>query len=652
MDSVSVHVANNRVRTVADQAKLSHRASRILRVARGVHPAIIKLLVDIQNHRVRARRITVVAHNRLLEDRHQFRQTRIHLLLIRRLDRNRLAVNRETVVVQQRERNIFTPLLKGVLVGVRLRRREPLLSNLALLGNEPRRRRVIRRIDLILTQHTQRHEHIGIGLTSKDVDRHTQITKIRQILHIWIRLRIPHDHLRVLLQRRHHRQHRCVLERQDLRIGIRIRQMHRIIAVDDRRRRRETNCRATLTDLKINPEINTVQHHWTNSRAATLLHGVTLTDQVVQSTMLRLRMPIRLDHQRRRTNISQADLFGLLDRESDAGVDVLVGHDVGRGQALLELQTGQSDVVDHLLDSVSVHVANNRVRTVADQAKLSHRASRILRVARGVHPAIIKLLVDIQNHRVRARRITVVAHNRLLEDRHQFRQTRIHLLLIRRLDRNRLAVNRETVVVQQRERNIFTPLLKGVLVGVRLRRREPLLSNLALLGNEPRRRRVIRRIDLILTQHTQRHEHIGIGLTSKDVDRHTQITKIRQILHIWIRLRIPHDHLRVLLQRRHHRQHRCVLERQDLRIGIRIRQMHRIIAVDDRRRRRETNCRATLTDLKINPEINTVQHHWTNSRAATLLHGVTLTDQVVQSTMLRLRMPIRLDHQRRRTNIS
>ena len=293
-------------------------------------------------------------------------------------------------------------------------------------------------------------------------------------------------------------------------------------------------------------------------------------------------MPIRLDHQRRRTNISQTDLFGFLDRESDAGVDVLVGHDVVRGQALFELQTGKSDVVDHFLDAVSVHVANNRVRTIADQAVLGHRASSKVSISLGVHPAIIQLLVDIQNHRVRPRRITVVAHNRLLEDRHQLRQTRIHLLLIRRLDRDRLAVDRETVVVQQRERNVFTPLLVGVLVGIGLRRRKPLLSNLALLRNEPRRRRIVRRINLILAQHTQRREHIGIGLTSKDVDRHTQITKIRQILHIWIRLRIPHDHLRVLLQRRHHRQHRSVLERQDLRISIRIRQMHRVIAVNDR----------------------------------------------------------------------
>ncbi len=205
--------------------------------------------------------------------------------------------------MQQLERHRLAPLLIDMLIGVHLRRREALLSDRAARTHEPGRVALIGRINLISRPDPLSHEHLRERPTTEHVDGDPLLAQVSDTSHIGIGLRIPHDHLRVALQRRHHRHQRSNIPMVDLLISRRITQMDALIDSHVLRHRREPDSRTTRADLPLNAQVGATQNHRTPNNLVVHINDVIIANQLIHRPMLRLREPIRLNHQRRRTHI-------------------------------------------------------------------------------------------------------------------------------------------------------------------------------------------------------------------------------------------------------------------------------------------------------------------------------------------------------------
>ena len=71
------------------------------------------------------------------------------------------------------------------------------------------------------------------------------------------------------------------------------------------RHRREPDSRTARADLPLNAQISAAKHHRAPNNLVVHIHDVVIANQLIHRAMLRLREPIRLNHQRRRTHTRQ-----------------------------------------------------------------------------------------------------------------------------------------------------------------------------------------------------------------------------------------------------------------------------------------------------------------------------------------------------------
>ena len=206
--------------------------------------------------------------------------------------------------MDQLQANVFTELSELVLVVPRLSRCVALLCNVAL-GNKPGRRPVVGRIHLVRRQHALSYEQLRPGATAEHAHRHICFAQIGDGVNVRIHLRIPHQHLRVLIQRRYNLNYRSVLPEERNRIRVRIRQRDVSVGVHLRHGVLEPDRRTTSPNLDINTGINPGCHQRTGRRLIVTIDHVIVADHFVHSAMLRLGEPIGLDHNSGRTNTSQ-----------------------------------------------------------------------------------------------------------------------------------------------------------------------------------------------------------------------------------------------------------------------------------------------------------------------------------------------------------
>ena len=206
--------------------------------------------------------------------------------------------------MDQLQTNVFTKLGVLVLVVPRLSRCVALLCNVAL-SNEPCRRPVVGRIHLVFGQHALSYEQLRPGATAEHTDRYICVAQIGDRVNVRIHLRIPHDHLRVLIQRGYNLDYRSVVPEERNRIRIRISQRDVHVGVHLSHGVLEPDRWATSPNLDINPGINPGCHQRTGRCLVVTIDHVVVTDHFVHSAMLRLGEPIGLDHNGGRTNTSQ-----------------------------------------------------------------------------------------------------------------------------------------------------------------------------------------------------------------------------------------------------------------------------------------------------------------------------------------------------------
>ena len=207
--------------------------------------------------------------------------------------------------MDQLQTNVFAVLGELVLVFVRLGRCVALLGDVAF-SNEPGWRPVVGRIHLVVRQHARRDQPLHIGPAGEYVDRHTCIAQVGDRVDVRIHLRIPHDHLRVLVQRRYHLDCRSVVPVERNRIGVRIRQRDVHVGVHLRHGVLAPDRRTTSSNLDVDPGINPGCHQRTGRCLVVTIDHVVVADHFVHPAMLRLGEPIGLDHNSGRTNSSQS----------------------------------------------------------------------------------------------------------------------------------------------------------------------------------------------------------------------------------------------------------------------------------------------------------------------------------------------------------
>ena len=111
--------------------------------------------------------------------------------------------------------------------------------------------------------------------------------------------------MRVDLERRDNREQRGVLVGQHLSLGVGVAEGDRVVGVDVRGHRRESDRRSTGAHLEGDAEVLTVKHHWAAHDLVRRIDGVALTDQVVQSAVLGLWEPVGLDDDGGRADIGE-----------------------------------------------------------------------------------------------------------------------------------------------------------------------------------------------------------------------------------------------------------------------------------------------------------------------------------------------------------
>ena len=75
------------------------------------------------------------------------------------------------------------------------------------------------------------------------------------------------------------------------------------------------------------------------------------------------------------------------------------------------LQAGQCNSVEHFLDAICIHVADDVVWAISDESIFCHCGCSKLGVTSGVDPSVVVLHVDVNDHCVGAGGIFVVAHH-------------------------------------------------------------------------------------------------------------------------------------------------------------------------------------------------------------------------------------------------
>ena len=206
--------------------------------------------------------------------------------------------------MDQLQTNVLAVLGELVLVVVRLGRCVALLGDVAL-GDEPGWRPVIGRIHLVARQHARRDQPLHIGPAGEHVDRHTCIAQVGDRVDVRIHLRIPHDHLRVLVQRRYHLDRRSVVPVERNRIGVRIRQRDVQVGVHLRNGVLAPDRRTTSSNLDVDPGINPGCHQRTGRCLLVAIDHVVVADHFVHAAVLGLGEPVGLDHHRGRTHSRQ-----------------------------------------------------------------------------------------------------------------------------------------------------------------------------------------------------------------------------------------------------------------------------------------------------------------------------------------------------------
>ena len=372
--------------------------------------------------------------------------------------------------------------------------------------------------------------------------------------------------------------------------------------------------------------------------------------------MLGLREPISLEHEWiwAVAQVADRDWLSIASRssgvtndgtsEADRRVDVLVRHEVFSRQAFEHGDRRDlfPDCRDDVGNSVKVEVAQCVVGTVRDQAEIGHDPHAVRNRVIGELPEAVEINHCLHDGSVGCDRVVLEVNGRLLNQWHECAQTSVSIVIEAAVkDRNGALVDREARIVDQQEVDRLAPVGESILVVERLLRSETLLQDVALLSNEASRATVIGRIELVFIDDACAYEPLSVRRTGKGVDNSIGAPDIVPASDV-VGVRIPHDHLRVDLERRDHSGGREVFVVLHRFVCIDIAQEDVIVGRHQRNRLLETNERTTSTDLDNDRRISSQR---TRETTRLSIDGTFASRQVVQRTMLGLREPISLNDQ-------
>ncbi len=356
---------------------------------------------------------------------------------------------------------------------------------------------------------------------------------------------------------------------------------------------------------------------------------------------------------RRRLTPGPPGLSGSVGSEADRLVEELVGDDVLGRQALLRrralLGVHRDRLLDQLGDAVHVEAAHHAVGAVGDELVLLHRRDAVLERALGVLPAEVAAEALDRGHDDLVRRggLVEVVHAGLLDDRHQLLEAGRVRLDVLRLRGDRLGVVPPADVVDVLVGDRLLPALQLLLVQVRLGRAEALLGRLALVGDEQAGVTAVGAVHLLGGEDPGRHEVVHVRRAAEVADLHALLAEVGDALHVGVRCRVPHDHLRVLLEPGldgDGGEVRGVLDRL---VGVHVAEEDVVVLVHERRDRLEVLGAAAGLDADLDAGVVAARvDERTLDGGVVLVDGVALADHLVQEAVLGLRHPVGLDGDR------
>ena len=141
-------------------------------------------------------------------------------------------------------------------------------------------------------------QNLREGPSAEHVDGDAGLSDVGDGLDVGVGLRVPHDHLRVDLQRGHHRDQRGLIPVFDLLIGGRVSEVDGVVGDHPLGRGREADGRAAGSHFPIDAQVLAVQRHRPPHDLVLGVDDVVVAQQLVHGAVLRLGEPVGLDHQR------------------------------------------------------------------------------------------------------------------------------------------------------------------------------------------------------------------------------------------------------------------------------------------------------------------------------------------------------------------
>ena len=207
--------------------------------------------------------------------------------------------------MDQLERDGLAPLGHLVLVDVGLGRGEALLGELAVRGDEARGGAVIATLDLALLDDALAHQVVGEDAAVEDEERRV-LGQVRDRLRVGVGRRVPHDDLRVLLERSHQRDRGLVSRVLHLLVGADVAEQDRVVGVHLRGHLLEADRRTAGADLDLDAGVDAATRRQLTGHD--LLVGVDARvrpEQLVEPAVLRLGVPVGLDDDGRRAHAGE-----------------------------------------------------------------------------------------------------------------------------------------------------------------------------------------------------------------------------------------------------------------------------------------------------------------------------------------------------------
>ena len=131
------------------------------------------------------------------------------------------------------------------------------------------------------------------------------------VSHVRVRLRVPHDHLRVLLHPGHDRHGRELGRVLDALVGVDVAEEDVVVGVQLRRHRLEADRRTAGADLQVDAGVDAAgRDQRAGDGDAVLVDRVAVADHVVDPAVLGLGVPVGLDDDGLRAVRRQVDVAG------------------------------------------------------------------------------------------------------------------------------------------------------------------------------------------------------------------------------------------------------------------------------------------------------------------------------------------------------